>query len=363
MRGRHQKPPRGRTLTVGIGLAMATVVAVGHGAGAASPEAPRTPLVPSDLLQTLDGLPPPLTERLDQLAALTAPAGVGIHPALRPAAAPLVRPAFGMPTGQIPAAARDAYARAAARAATLTPGCRLTWSVLAGIGFIESGQARDGGSDAAVWDGIARPAIVGPALDGKGFAAVPDTDRGSLDGDPVWDRAVGPMQFLPQTWRAYGADGDGDGVRDPENIRDAAAAAAGYLCADGLDLGAAGDLIAAVFSYNHSLSYVHAVLAAAQSYDPAAPTTAAALRVLPLDPPGTAATPAVLAPRTTRATPVRPTAPVPTPVPSPTGPSPPATPSSPTSQAKPLSSPTPTSQSASSPDPVPTPEPTTSAVA
>ena len=48
---------------------------------------------------------------------------------------------------------------------------------------------------------------------------------------PDLDRAVGPMQFLPASWARYGADGNGDGVRDPHQLDDAALAAAAYLCA------------------------------------------------------------------------------------------------------------------------------------
>ena len=61
-------------------------------------------------------------------------------------------------------------------------------------------------------------------------AAIPDTDNGRWDGDKVWDRAVGPMQFIPATWQGAGRDGDGDGVANPNDIDDAALAAADYLC-------------------------------------------------------------------------------------------------------------------------------------
>ncbi|GAP56692.1 hypothetical protein AHiyo6_32570, partial [Arthrobacter sp. Hiyo6] len=81
--------------------------------------------------------------------------------------------------------------------------------------------------------------ITGPSLNGVGFAAIPDTDEGVLDGDPEWDHAVGPMQFIPATWREVGRDGNGDGVADPLNIDDAALSAASYLCAGGRDLATA----------------------------------------------------------------------------------------------------------------------------
>ena len=48
------------------------------------------------------------------------------------------------------------------------------------------------------------------------------------------------MQFIPSTWMIYGADGNGDGIKDPFNIFDAALAAANYLCDAGGDLSTTG---------------------------------------------------------------------------------------------------------------------------
>lgn len=160
----------------------------------------------------------------------------------------------------------DAYWRGAATAWRLD-GCRLPWSVLAGIGRVESGH---GTSKGAVPDvtGDVVPPIVGIALTGEGGTAlVPDTDGGSMDGDPVHDRAVGPMQFIPSTWRSSARDGNGDGVEEVHNLYDTAAAAAGYLCraAGGSPVGPAG-VAAAVFSYNHSQSYVATVVRFADEY-------------------------------------------------------------------------------------------------
>ena len=120
--------------------------------------------------------------------------------------------------------------------ASRDPGCRLNWSLLAGIGRVESNHGRYGGAQIGQ-DGTVRPADLGPRLDGTGgVGVVRDTDHGRYDGDPLYDRAVGPMQFIPGTWRGYGADGNGDGVADPQNLDDAALAAARYLCAGGGDL-------------------------------------------------------------------------------------------------------------------------------
>ena len=136
-------------------------------------------------------------------------------------------------------------------------GCHLPVMLLAAIGEVESSTLRGRSLDAA-HDAV--PPVFGPALSGGAYSAMRDTDGGRLDGDPVWDRAVGPMQFIPATWQIWGADGNGDGVADPQNIEDAALAAARYLCAGGRDLSRPADLRAAVFSYNHSARYVATVL-------------------------------------------------------------------------------------------------------
>ena len=76
--------------------------------------------------------------------------------------------------------------------------------------------------------------------------------------------AVGPMQFLPSTWEAYQADGDGDGVANVEDEEDSIAGAVRLLCANGGDQPAT--LQEAIFTYNQSQQYVDAVLATARSY-------------------------------------------------------------------------------------------------
>lgn len=163
----------------------------------------------------------------------------------------------------IPQRAVLAYAGAATALAAESPGCRLGWSTLAGLGAVESRHGTIDGSRAGA-DGTVRPAILGPRLDGVDFDAVHDTDGGRLDGDPQWDRAVGPFQFIPSTWERWGADGSGDGVADPQQLDDAALAAGRYLCAHG-DLSRPADWRRAVFAYNHLDSYVDAVAAAANA--------------------------------------------------------------------------------------------------
>ena len=79
-------------------------------------------------------------------------------------------------------------------------------------------------------NGDVTPPIRGVRLDGSnGNLEIVDSEAG-LDGDPVYARAMGPMQFIPETWRLYGVDANNDGVISPDNIDDAALSAAGYLC-------------------------------------------------------------------------------------------------------------------------------------
>jgi hypothetical protein len=93
-----------------------------------------------------------------------------------------------------------------------------------------------------------------------------DTDGGRLDRDTVYDRAVGPMQFIPSTWRVVGADADGDGVKNPQDMADAATSTAIYLCSGPGDLTNPGDLHGAIMRYNASDSYVQMVIALAATY-------------------------------------------------------------------------------------------------
>ena len=97
----------------------------------------------------------------------------------------------------------DVLLRAYRSAAAGAPGsCHLPVSLLAAIGEVESGSLVG-----RLIDAEHRTAVLGPVLDGRGFAAIPDTDGGRWDGNVTWDRAVGPMQFIPGTWKAFGADG------------------------------------------------------------------------------------------------------------------------------------------------------------
>ena len=113
-----------------------------------------------------------------------------------------------------------------ASAADYCPG--LSWTVLAAIGQIESGDG----------------ANVGPSTAG----------------------ALGPMQFLPSTWAAWGIDAFGQtGPPNVMNPYDAVPSAARLLCADGAAAGGQS-LANAVFDYNHAEWYVREVLGLAAEY-------------------------------------------------------------------------------------------------
>ncbi|MFF4214066.1 lytic murein transglycosylase [Streptomyces sp. NPDC001796] len=160
--------------------------------------------------------------------------------------------------GALPATVFAAYEHAEAELARTAPGCHLRWQLLAAIGQVESGQAWGGRVRA---DGTTVTPILGPRLTGGPYAVVRDTDGGAYDGDPAYDRAVGPMQFIPSTWARWGADGNGDGRDDPNNVFDAALAAGRYLCAGGRDLSDPAQLDRAILGYNASQEYLRTVRA------------------------------------------------------------------------------------------------------
>lgn len=166
----------------------------------------------------------------------------------------------------IPLRAMQAYAAAEVAADRDIPTCNLRWNTIAGIGSVESAHGTLGGAGLEA-DGTPDTPIIGPALDGtNGTRAIPATEASTaLHGDEEWDHAVGPFQFLTSSWERYGADGDGDGVKDPNDIDDAARGAVNHLCEAGHDL--AGDgWVPAVFSYNNSMQYVERVREIADSY-------------------------------------------------------------------------------------------------
>lgn len=170
----------------------------------------------------------------------------------------------------------SAYTSAASRITKLRPKCKgMRWSVLAGIGKVESNHA-EGRTLAA--NGDIRPKIIGVALNGSGAGgnteAFSDTDHGRLDGDTRYDRAVGPMQFIPTTWNGpSGQDGNADGAKDPHNAFDATLAAAVYLCGTGSnDLSNESQLRRSILRYNQAGWYADKVIGFIRQYDQAGPT-------------------------------------------------------------------------------------------
>lgn len=169
-------------------------------------------------------------------------------------------------TNGIPSVALAAYRRSELLLSQADPDCNLPWNLVAAIGRVESNHGRINGSTLDA-DGTANPGIYGIPLDGtNGTARISDTDDGALDNDTEWDRAVGPMQFIPSTWELVGLDANGDGVADPQNIYDSAVAAGVYLCAGDGDLSDREDASSALFRYNRSSTYVQNVLAISDAY-------------------------------------------------------------------------------------------------
>ncbi|WP_235900598.1 lytic transglycosylase domain-containing protein [Lolliginicoccus suaedae] len=166
----------------------------------------------------------------------------------------------------IPHQAMMAYGNAARLLQVTNPGCGITWTTLAGIGAIESWHGTYEGTPID-GNGYSLPPIRGIALDGRpGIAEIRDTDGGELDGDPEFDRAMGPMQFIPATWRIWGSDADGDGIANPDGLDDATYSAARYLCASGGDLRSPIGWRSAVLAYNYSEDYLKSVHLKATQY-------------------------------------------------------------------------------------------------
>ncbi|ONI77499.1 lytic murein transglycosylase [Kribbella sp. ALI-6-A] len=282
----------------------------------------------------------------------------------------VVRPGRPNAVNGIPRGVFPAYRRATANLAVVRPNCGLTWPLLAGIGKVESNHASGGRVDVA---GTTRGRLLGPVLNGRaGLGKIPDTDRGRYDADRVWDRAVGPMQIVPGVWSEFGADGNGDSFRNPNNVYDAVTTVAVYLCSEGDDLKRPRDLVAALLRYQHSKDFVATVLRWMRVYSKSAvlipnakgnlstpkPTGNAERKVDPRDVPDV--------PDDTKATATPkplPSTPVETSVPRPVDPTPPVTdrPTRPTSKPTrpPSERPTPTpTEDTPTPTPTPTPDPT-----
>ncbi|HET6711013.1 lytic transglycosylase domain-containing protein [Amycolatopsis sp.] len=294
---------------------------------------------------------------------------IAVDGTLPGAPSPMPLPAYELPDGPlgIPATALAAYKNAADILGRELPACHIDWALIASIGRIESNHARGGYVDAA---GTTREPILGPQLNGQGnFAAIPDTDGGLLDTDPVWDRAVGPTQFIPGTWKGYASDGNGDGKSDPNNIFDAALATGRYLCSGGFDLAKPDQLRGAIYRYNNSDTYVNTVILWADAYRngimqvpdstvPIGAPNAALAPAPPSIPPPVPPTTSSSAPPPTTGTSKPPTTSSP-PCASPTTTVTTTTVTSVTTEPAPSTTPT---TSGTSPSPTPTPTPTCGAV-
>jgi membrane-bound lytic murein transglycosylase B len=285
LRAAHATAIRWREIAVALMLSTSVAALALHGGdGAAS--TPRTAPADGTVAVTRSAAEPfaPGAAQQRTPGAATEPITVALPGASSTSAAV---PVSALAADGIPSVALDAYRRAAARAPA---SCGIPWPLLGAIGRVESDHGRFAGAVLRS-DGTSTRRVIGIALNGVGTALIRDSELGRLDGDPVYDRAVGPMQFIPTTWTAYGADGNNDGRTDPFNIYDATLAAARYLCAAGGNLRTASGQTRAVLTYNQSSAYLADVLGLEATYAagagivvPTAPATPPPLVAAPLPP-------------------------------------------------------------------------------
>ncbi len=251
-------PPRpavAAAAAVVTALALAGGLAVGAGVLGGSAAPPALPPGADDSGARVETVPATSADRVRDLAADDRPSPEEEAAAPSPEWLDSTSAATG-----VPRRALEAYATAQLLLMVDRPECRVSWPTLAGIGEIESHHGTYTGGELGP-DGRTTEDIIGIPLDGtNNTAAIRDTDGGDYDGDTEWDRAVGPMQFIPKTWTKWGADADGDGEADPHDMDDAAYTAARYLCAEGRDLTDDDGWWDAVLTYNESEEYANDVL-------------------------------------------------------------------------------------------------------
>lgn len=166
----------------------------------------------------------------------------------------------------IPVIALEAYAYAARVAEVENPKCHIAWTTLAGIGQVESRHGTYRGAT-VLPNGDVTPPIRGVRLDGTGGnLRIVDSDTSASEDNAGVERAMGPMQFISETWRLYGVAASSSGIASVDNIYDAALSAAGYLCWRGKDLGTPRGWITALRAYNNSGVYARAVRDWATAY-------------------------------------------------------------------------------------------------
>lgn len=261
------------------GLLLAALVGVGAASGAV--------LIPATATDRAAGTATPTPEATDSLAPDAGGPGATNGP-FTPYPTGTAVPTTGTSTGpgttsgrpadvlagwasqaaakvDVPHVAMQAYGYAELVLAQTNPSCNLRWTTLAAIGKVESNHGRFNSTLSP--NGQSLPKIFGPPLNGQGGTQrILDTDQGQLDGDPTYDRAIGPMQFIPTTWRLHAVDADNDQAKDPNDIDDAALAAGNYLCQGGRDLSNGQDWRNAILSYNNVAPYAQSVFDAANDY-------------------------------------------------------------------------------------------------
>jgi len=260
--------PIGR-LTLSAVLLLVAVAGTAAAGVVLVPATGRTPVAaPASVSPSATGaLPTDLTTALPS-APPTIGGTFGPTPAVvqRPADVLKTWAAQMSPRVGVPQIALEAYGYAELVLGRTNPTCGLKWTTLAAIGKVESDHGSANNSTLLA-DGRTLPTILGAPLNGAGGTMqIRDTDQGTLDGDRTWDRAVGPMQFIPSTWEGQAVDADNDGMRDPSDIDDAALAAANYLCRGGRNLTDIGDWWAAILTYNDVQPYAQDVYRTANEY-------------------------------------------------------------------------------------------------
>lgn len=357
------KRSRLAAVPLGLPIGLLGVVATGSPAQAAEPD-------PVDATATTS---------TTVAAAETAPVdAASVAPTRAYRSIPHVR---GLPSEEdlldVPEPALAAYQRTETVLAEAVPDCHLDAALLAGIGKVETDHGRIG-----AWD-LGTAAVMRPLLIGTPVShPVPlrpdpaDSDGGTWDHDSVADHPLGPLQITPSLWQQVAVDGDGDGLRRPFDLDDAALALGVALCAHDADLADRHERRVALRTLNDRRSYVDQVEAWRTAY--AAPVVLPPLDidtvgiVVPLPAeleaapkagseaapePGVSPAPVTTDHPTTAPAPSTTPAPKPTPKPTPTPTTPPP--------VTPTPSPTPTTPPPA-PEPVtppPAPEPTPTDVA